>query len=284
MGINAAGLSSKLHTFDHALKNSKARIFFVQEVKQSRIGNINTDHLKNFQLFELVRQEQRVSGGGLMIGVDWDLKALQVRQGNDEVECLTVVVTVPGAEIRAVCGYGPQRRDSALRKTLFWEYMDIEVENADSNDQILIIQVDSNCYAGSHLVPNDPNPQNENGKFMQRFMDRNPSMRIVNSLPLCEGLITRQRVTTQRVETSVLDLFIVNYKALVYIKSMKVDEKGEYRLTNFHGQKTTHSDHNVVTLNCRFSEGQTKHRPTELFNFKSKEGQQLFKEETTNTT
>ena len=70
LGINAAGLSSKLHTFDHALKNIKARIFFVQEVKQSRIGNINTDHLKNFQLFELVRQEQRVSGGGLMIGVD----------------------------------------------------------------------------------------------------------------------------------------------------------------------------------------------------------------------
>ena len=65
---------------------------------------------------------------------------------------------------------------------------------------------------------------------------------------------------------------------------MKVDNKGEYQLTNFHGQKTTHSDLNVVTLNCRFSEGQTKHRPTELFNFKSKEGQQLFKEETTNTT
>ena len=76
MGINAAGLGSKLATFDHALKSTKAKIFFVQEVKQQSVGNISTEYLKNFQLFELVRKEQRVSGGGLMIGVDKELKAL----------------------------------------------------------------------------------------------------------------------------------------------------------------------------------------------------------------
>ena len=57
-----------------------------------------------------------------MIGVDKELKSLQVRQGDDEVECLTVVVAVSGGDMRAVCGYGPQRRDTAKRKKLFWEY------------------------------------------------------------------------------------------------------------------------------------------------------------------
>ena len=66
-------------------------------------------------------------------------------------------------------------------------------------------------------------------------MERNPKMSIVNSLPLCVGLITRQRKTTQREEKSVLDLFIVCEKALVFKVSMKVDEKGEFRLTNFRG-------------------------------------------------
>ena len=37
MGVNAAGLGSKLNTFDHALQSLKAKIFFVQEVKQQRV-------------------------------------------------------------------------------------------------------------------------------------------------------------------------------------------------------------------------------------------------------
>ena len=72
MGINAEGLASKLHSFDFALKSTTARIFFVQEVKQQIKGNIKTDYLRNFQLFEMVRKEQRTAGGGLMIGVDRD--------------------------------------------------------------------------------------------------------------------------------------------------------------------------------------------------------------------
>ena len=288
MGINAAGLASKLDTFDHALKSIKAKIFFVQEVKQKKIGNIKTEYLTNFQLFELVRGEQRVAGGGLMIGVDKDLQALQVRQGDDEVECLSVVVSVPGTDIRAVCGYGPQGRDSVRRKTGFWEYLEQEVETANTNNQILIIQIDSNCHAGSALICNDPNPQNDNGRYLQSFMERNPSLRIVNSLDICEGLITRQRATNSREEKAILYLFIVCEKALAYIVNMKVDEKGELRLTNFHGRpagkKTTYTDHNIVSLNCQFDEGQTKPSRIELFNFKNVEGQKQFTEETTKTT
>ena len=115
-------------------------------------------------------------------------------------------------------------------------------------------------------------------------MKRNPTLRIVNSLPLCVGLITRQRVTVQREEKAVLDFFIVCESALAYIESMKVDEEGLYRLTNFHSRnRRTYTDHNALLLSCRFEGGQTKPQHTELFNFKSAVGQQLFTEETTNT-
>ena len=148
--------------------------------------------------------------------------------------------------------------------------------------------MDSNCHAGSTLICNDPNPQNDNGRFLQSFMERNPSLRIVNSLDICEGLITRQRMTNNREEKSILDLFIVCEKALAYVNNMKVDERGELRLTNFHGRpagkKTTYTDHNIVSLNCKFTEGQTKPNRIELFNFKDVEGQKQFTEETTNTT
>ena len=52
--------------------------------------NVKTEYLKNFQLFKLVREEERVAGGGLMIGVDRELKSMQVRQGNNKVECLVL--------------------------------------------------------------------------------------------------------------------------------------------------------------------------------------------------
>ena len=69
---------------------------------------------------------------------------------------------------------------------------------------------------------------------------------------------------------------------------MKVDEKGEHRLTNFHGtkggKKTTYADHNTVTLHCQFLKGQTQPCRVELFNFKNVEGQHLFTTETTYTS
>lgn len=40
MGVNAAGLSSKLDSFEYALKSMKAKLCVVQEVKQQHIGNI----------------------------------------------------------------------------------------------------------------------------------------------------------------------------------------------------------------------------------------------------
>ena len=79
----------------------------------------------------------------------------------------------------------------------------------------------------------------------------------------------------------------MNIKALPYIESMYVDEEGEYRLTNFHGLqrkgKVTYSDHYIVTLSCNFMTRKNKPERMELFNFKDPNGQQLFRELTTNT-
>ena len=61
IGVNSAGLSSKLHSFDKIL----------QETKMKVIGKIKTENAKNYQIFELVRKSS--CGGGLAIGVLNDL-------------------------------------------------------------------------------------------------------------------------------------------------------------------------------------------------------------------
>ena len=160
-----------------------------------------------------------------------------VRQGDDEVECITIEVKAGSTRIRCVNGYGPQLGDTQKRKEMFWKYLDREVVEANYEDLGLVIEIDSNCWAGNNLIPKDPNIQNSNGKLLEMFLNRNKGIHLVNSLPICKGLITRKRQTNNRNEKAVLDLFMVCSKMLPLVIQMDVDEQGEQSVV-FHKYDT----------------------------------------------
>ena len=120
-----------------------------------------------------------------------DVKPVLIKQGDDDCECLSVQVKIGPMAIVCVVGYGPQLCDSSERKQKFWNYLEQEVQYSNDKAAGIVIQIDSNAWAGGGLVPNDPNDQNRNGKLLEMFLKRNPNITIVNSLPLCSGLITR---------------------------------------------------------------------------------------------
>ena len=70
---------------------------------------------------------------------------------------------------------------------------------------------------------------------------------MVNSLPICQGLITRRRLKDGKYEESILDFFIVCSKILPYITKMVIDEEKKYILTNYKvakkNQRAVDSDH-----------------------------------------
>ena len=86
-----------------------------------------------------------------------------------------------------------------------------------------------------------------NGKLLEEFLVKNPNLVVVNSLPICEGLITRSREKGGKEEKSILDSFIVCTRVLPFLKKMVIDEKKEYILTNYKpakvGEKAKDSDH-----------------------------------------
>ena len=104
-----------------------------------------------------------------------------------------------------------------------------------------------NCVLVIETFQGDPRKQNNNGKLFQQFLSRQPHLTVVNSLPLCEGLITRSRVKEGEAEKSILDFFVVCSRVLPHITRMVVDEKKEYILTNYKnaqkGGKAIDSDH-----------------------------------------
>ena len=148
--------------------------------------------------------------------------------------------------------------------------------------------MDSNCWLGDNIIPGDSNKiTNSNGRMFKNFMQRNKDLHLVNAMSICEGIVTRQRVTDLLNEKSAIDLFLVCGKLKPFIQKMVVDEKQENPLTNFNGfnrgKKITESDHNRLELILKIETPQIKPQREELFNFKSVLGQNKFFDLTNNS-
>ena len=109
MGVNAAGIMSKIESFENFLNTQVPTIFCVQETKLKRPNQIRTKSSKNYNFYELHRKSS--SGGGLCIGVHKDIKSVWINQGDDEVECLIVEVWLNYFPVRIMTAYGPQLGD-----------------------------------------------------------------------------------------------------------------------------------------------------------------------------
>ena len=282
IGTNAAGLTSKLHSFDALLKSINPTVFFIQETKLKQQGKIKTEHSKKYQIFELNRKEK--AGGGLAIGAIEEVKPVWISEGDDEVEILVVEIKIIDMKIRCICAYGPKETDCVDKKEKFWGKLTAEVENANLSECAIIIQMDGNLWGGPEVVKNDPNHINNNGKLFKDFLSKNPQLTVGNNLDICEGSITRSRKAGHKVEKSILDFFIFCEKMKPFVSEMIIDESKSYALSSYSKSRgKIHSDHNTMVV--KFNLEWSKKRPPreEYFNFKNKECQANFFKNTSNT-
>ena len=223
----------------------------------------------------------------MALGVAKELQPVWVREGDDEVEALSVVISLKHMKIRCCAAYGCQESDPLKRKEAFWAYLDEEVIQADLSGDGFVLHFDGNLWAGDELVPGDPRPQNRNGKKFEEFLKRNPHLSVVNSLSLCEGLITRRRVRDGKEELSVLDFFVVCARVLPHVTKMVVDEAKQHVLTNYQrvkkDGKAVDSDHVTEYMDLDIRIEKEKPKRIEMFNFKEKDGQLKFHELTSET-
>ena len=80
------------------------------------------------------------------------------------------------------------------------------------------------------------------------------NLTVTNSMNICDGVITRERVTKERVEKAVIDYVIVCDKLKEFVESMFVDENRLHVLTKYASKKGIRkhivSDHNILV--CTF--------------------------------
>ena len=282
VGVNAAGILSKMSSFDDLLSSLSPSLFFVQETKLYTGGRIKSINSQKYQIFELNRQHK--AGGGLAIGALEDVEPVLISEGDDNTEVLVIEISASRMEIRCICAYGPQENHSMDKKSKFWARLATEVEHAVENEKAVILQMDGNLWAGQEVVKNDPHRCNQNGQLFRDFLKMFPQLYVVNNLDLCEGLITRRRQTVHKLEESVLDFFVVCEKIIPFVKRMVVDEDQKYVLSNYTKVKGKRiikkSDHNPVILELALDYTIKKPDRIETFNFRNKECQLTFSQKT----
>ena len=278
MGVNAAGISNKLPSFDSLLLSINPTVFFIEETKLSSGGKIKTENSRNYEIFEQNRKSKM--GGGIAIGAVSDVEPVLIREGDDDVEILTIEITTSGMRIRCICGYGPQENQNSTIKEKFWTRLGFEIDDATENNASIIIQMDGNLWAGPETIKNDPHQCNQNGKFLKDLLKKYPQLCVVNNLESCVGSITRRRTTIKRCEESILDFFIICEKLKPFVKEMLVDEEQKYVLSRFSKSNGKHvlknSDHNTLIMKMKIEYTVKKPERMESFNFRNQECQMKF--------
>ena len=286
LGVNAAGIKCKLQSFNHILNKLKPQIWSMQETKLKNKEVLNTEATKNYQIYYLNRKTSE--GGGLAIGVDKNIESILIREGDDIIEAIVVLVMIATIPVRIIAAYGPQENANNEKKEKFWEFMEEETNKADLENQGLIIQMDGNCHVGNEIIKNDPNKQNNNGKLFVEFLDRNPTLIVANKLKSCQGSITRKRDVQNRTEKAILDFILLNEKMSQFMQQMVIDEKREFCLSNFgqikKNKRVIETDHNTMFADFDINIPKRKPERIELFNLRNKICQEKFTQETQEDT
>ena len=120
-------------------------------------------------------------------------------------------------QIRIINGYGPQEDDPLNKRLVFWQAIEQEVVSAKSANCMVLIELDANAKLGYELIKDDPNRMSENGRFLKDIIERE-ALVLLNSSPLCQGVVTRHRVTKNAEEKSVIDFIITCDKLSIFLE------------------------------------------------------------------
>ena len=91
----------------------------------------------------------------------------------------------------------------------FFQALEEEVIKAELAGKSLIVEADFNSKLGKEFVPNYPHVQDKNGRLLADIIKRQ-NLCVANGLGVCEGTITRKRVTTLRTEESVISHVLIS--------------------------------------------------------------------------
>ena len=286
--LNAAGLKHKTEDLKNKIKYFGSSIISIQETHHRKKGKFKAN---KFKVFESIRKNKE--RGGSMLIIHEDLSPILIKEYNESFELLVVEVQTEKKPIRVITGYGPQETWREDERMPFWLALDEEISTAELNGRSVIIQMDANAKLGKSFIRDDPHMISGNGKILAGIVERH-AMTVMNGLTKkCYGTITRERITLDSSEKSVIDFMIISNDLSDHIENMHIDEDRINVLTKIVNKRSKgtkgllevkETDHNTITaeLNINWNENYSA-KSIEVFKFNDKDSLKTFKELTSNT-
>ena len=229
LGTNCNGILNKKDSLNAAIDEFNPSVVTLQETKSRKFGNLK---LKGYQIFEKLRNGG--NGGGILTAADENMNPVLISTGKeDDSELLTIQVEVGSHNIRIINGYGPQEDECSKDDIYkFWQEIEGETLNAKDNNCLVIVQMDANAKIGKENLKDDPNTETPNGRILLDMCERQ-NLTILNTLDLCRGVITRERITVNNIERSIIDYIIVCEEMKQFLEEMFIDEDRIHVLTRY---------------------------------------------------
>ena len=264
LGSNSNGLKAKIDSLKNLIKIfDQPSCITIQETKMRKSFSIQ---LPGYQIFQLNRSG---CGGGLLTAVDEQLDPVLVN-ADDEVELLIVQVKVGVHQIRVFNAYGPQETNPT-ESLNFWLRLEQEIIRAKQDNCWILIEMDANAKLDSEF-----HKMTENGKLMLEIVERQ-NLVILNKLPICQGQITRHRITKYKEEKAILDYTLTCNELSNFVETMMIDDGRLFTLTKYvstRGFKSEcKSDHNPLfsSFNLEYETKAKQSNRREIFNLKDEE-------------
>ena len=239
---NANGLKNKVNSLKSHISNLNIGIFTIQESNFAKRGKLK---INNFEIFEAIRTK---AGGGTIVGAHSSLQPILIQEYSDSFELVVIEVNVDDKVIRVISGYGPQETWTTDIKMPFFMTLEEEISKAELSGRSVIICFDANSKMGRDHIPEDPHDISENGKVLEGILRRH-ALTVTNGIKgKHSGVITRERITKDHIERSVIDLVCLSEDLVECIDQIQIDEGKNYCLESIKRTKKDITRPEVLTL------------------------------------
>ena len=276
IGTNCNGILSKQESLQNNINIFAPAVQFFQETKLSRKGQIK---LPNYQVFESIRSDKE--GGGLLTAAHIYTEPVLVSDYQESGHEILVIQAKFGNNkmCRFINAYGPQESVSLENRNNnieFYSILDQEVKNAEFLGHLICIQMDSNAKLGPEFIKGDPHSISGNGQLLSDVIVGN-NLIVCNGTPKCEGTITRERQTIDRLEQSIIDFLIVCPNMFSSLQSMKIDDNNKMKryIRRKNNITIIQSDHKLIVgvfNQCLRNNLNNPEKRLNIFNFRDNEG------------
>ena len=204
--------------------------------------------------------------------VDNDI--IKMYEPNDNVNLIGIRVELMGNSIRIYTAHLKQQSVASRDEiTVQFEEIRKQFKDATRSNEPMMLIFDANAHLGGDDIHGCDDDQDWGGQVLRKMIE-DENLVLLNSLSLCEGVVTR--IDPRNGKRSTIDFAVCNQHFAAKVVEMKIDEDEKFKPTNY-ASVAKRTDHNTIIVKAKIERSPKKKSIPYLYT-KDAEGRRMFRE------